>query len=83
MLDEAGLLAIQTLRKTKLELELPFMINTSLLPPDQCYYEYTDGSLQLVTISRITRDFVKVRELSEEEQALIRKTLRLERLAAK
>lgn len=76
-LEKSGLLAVQVLRKNKLEQGHPFMINSVSLPVDQCYLEFPDGNIQIVTICHTRKDFKVVRELSIKEQNSIRKTLRL------
>jgi len=52
---------------------LPFMINSHLLPSDQCYLEYPDGIIKIVTIDRSINDFKVISELSSEESILLRK----------
>ena len=76
-LEQAGLHAVRLLRFNKLQQGLPFMINTSLLPPDHCYYEYPDGSISLVTICKINGDFKEVHKLTKEENQEIRGKLNL------
>ena len=76
-LEQSGLLALQLLRKNKLEKGHPFMINSGKLPVDQCYLEFPDGRIQLVTLCRTRMDFEIVRELSAKEQTTLRKTLQL------
>lgn len=76
-LERSGLLAIQLLRKTKLKQGHPFMINSSTLPVDQCYLEFPDGTIQLVTLNRKKKDFEIVRDLSAEEQTSIKKCFSL------
>jgi hypothetical protein len=75
--ERRGLLALKHLRKNNLEQGHPFMINTPSLPLDQCYFEFPDGSIQIVTICRTGEDFEIVRELSVEEQSELRKTFQL------
>ena len=76
-LEQSGMLALQLLRKTNLEEGHPFMINSDKLPIDQCYLEFPDGTIQLVTICRRQQDFEVVRELSAKEQTSLRKMLQL------
>ena len=76
-LEQSGLLAIQLLRKNKLEQGHPFMINSVKLPVDQCYLEFPNGNIQIVTICHTRKDFKVVKELSAREQTSIRKMLRL------
>ena len=74
-LEDSGLFAVRLLRKNKLEQGYPFMINSSLLPVDQCYLEFPNGIIQLVTINRKKKDFEVVRDLSLDEQESIKKML--------
>ena len=74
-LEKSGLLALQLLRKTKLKQGHPFMINSDKLPVEQCYLEYSDGSIQIVTMCNNRKDFKVIRELSAKEQTSIRKML--------
>ena len=76
-LEQSGNLALKHLRKASLEKGHPFMINSDKLPFDECYLEFPDGSIQLVTISRSKQDFKVVRQLSVKEQNSLRKTLQL------
>jgi hypothetical protein len=76
-LEQSGLLALQHLRRDKLKNGHPFMINSSKLPVGQCYLEFPDGTIQIVTLSRTKKDFEVVRELSIEEQTSIRNMLQL------
>jgi hypothetical protein len=76
-LEQSGLLAIQLLRKSKLEQGHPFMINSQTLPEDQCYLELPSGIIQLVRINRSKKDFEVVRELSPKEQSLVKKSLQI------
>jgi hypothetical protein len=77
MLEFSGLLAIQILRKEKLNSGHPFMINSSSLPDGQCYLEYPDGTIQLVKLSRSNTDFELVRLLSNVESKTLLKSLNL------
>ena len=56
-LEQSGMLALQLLSKAHFEEGHPFMINADKLPADQCYLEFPDGTIQLVTISRRKQDF--------------------------
>lgn len=79
-LEQAGLLAVQQLRKKNHSKGHPFMINTPSLPIGQCYLEFPDGTIQLVRINRSKKDFEAVRELSFEEQLLIREKFVIDKL---
>ena len=74
-LEQSGLLALRLLRKSKLKQGHPFMINSVELPLGQCYFEYPDGSIQIVTLCHNKKDFEVIRELSPKEKTLIRKML--------
>ncbi len=76
-LKKSGMAAIKNLRESKLKSGLPFMINAKTLPSDQCYLEYPDGSIALVTLSRKDNDFKVITEYSEDEGSLIRKQFKL------
>ena len=76
-LEQSALLAIQLLRKNKLEKGHPFMINTDELPLGQCYLEYPDGSIKIVTIDRKINDFKIISVLSVEENNSLRRKLKL------
>ncbi len=77
ILEMSGLIAIQIIRKEKLMSGHPFMINSPLLPAGQCYLEYPDGSIQIVTLSRSRKDFDLVRILSEQETTSLKTRLQL------
>jgi len=76
-LEESGMQALMLIRKAKLEKGLPFMINSSKLPSDQCYFEYPDGTIWLATINRSKDDFDLTRLLSAHEQVSLRKMLQI------
>lgn len=77
MFEFSGILAIQILRKEKLQKGHTFMINSSKLPEGQCYIEHPDGLIELVTLSRSQKDFETVRVLSKNESASLLKSLQL------
>lgn len=66
-MERKGNEAIRKLRLTKLSNGQPFMINTNELPGYQCYLEYPDGSIELVEITKESRDFTVVKKLSQPE----------------
>jgi hypothetical protein len=53
------------------------MINTRDLPSDQCYMEYPDGSIVLVSLCKKISDFEIVTRFTPEEELNIRKELQL------
>ena len=68
-LERSGNDAVKRLRETELAKGLPFMINAQGLPDNQCYLEYPDGNILLVTITASTdRDFTVIRQLSCAEK---------------
>lgn len=73
LIQKKGVLAIQQLRKNKLEQGLPFMINSLSLPTGQCYLEYPNGLIQIVTISNSNNDFKVLSTMSYDEAINIRK----------
>ncbi len=76
-LENAGNQAAKILRRNKLNMGFPFMINSYLLPSDQCYLEYPDGTIKLVTIDSDKSDFKIIAELSSEDGSSIRKMYKL------
>ena len=77
-LEKSGTQAVKNLRKSKLKNGQPFMINSNALPSGQCYLEYPDGSIVLVTLSRKNNDFKVITEYSSEEGKLIKKKFQLD-----
>jgi hypothetical protein len=75
-LEEIGNAAVRKLRREKLQNGLPFMITSSELPDGQCYLEYADGRITLVTLSKNARDFQYLRDLSAAEILRIREEYR-------
>ena len=71
-MEQAGTDAVKKLRLEKFRKGIPFMINSNDLPNRQCYYEYPDGTVKLVTLSESGMDFITTRILSKEESAQIR-----------
>lgn len=67
-----GTAAVKRLRTQKLAKGLPFMINSKELPSNQCYLEYPNGSIHLVTLSKTAREFDVIRELSIQESSRLR-----------
>lgn len=71
-IEKKGTAAVKKLRLQKLENGHPFMINSKDLPENQCYIEYPDGSMVLVSILASARDFKVVRKLSDQEEIAVR-----------
>lgn len=78
-IEERARLAILELRQTKHKNGYPFMINSTTLPNNQCWLEYPNGHIHLVTLSKSRMDFDIIRILSIEESDSIRKFLGVER----
>jgi hypothetical protein len=76
-LEKSGTAAIKHLRESKLKSGQPFMINSNELPSGQCYLEYPDGSIVLVTLCRNTSDFKVINKYSSKEISQIRKKYQL------
>ncbi len=68
-IEKRGNDAVKRLRESKHSKGLPFMINSKNLPGNECYLEYPDGRIMLVTLkSPRDRDFTVIRELSSPEK---------------
>ncbi len=76
-LETNGLRAVQLLRKSKLSNGQPFMINSGLLPSGQCFLEFPEGSIKVVTIDKKEQEFVVIKELSGSEILMLRKKYKL------
>jgi hypothetical protein len=68
-------IVVKKLREQKLRAGLPFMINVKELASNQCYLEYPNGSIKLVSIISSTRDINIVSELNTSEANNLRKRL--------
>jgi len=71
--SKKGTDAVKKLREQKLRNGLPFMINVKELSTNECYLEYPNGSIKLITVVHSTRDIDVVRELSLTEATLLRR----------
>ncbi len=76
-IEKKGTAAVMRLRSQKLAKGLPFMINSKELPTTQCYLEYPNGSIQLVTLSKNAQDYDVIRELSLQEMERLRVRFKL------
>lgn len=65
--------AVKKLRENKLKNGLPFMINTAELSTNQCYLEYPNGTIKLVTVVQSARDLHVIRELTSTEAKHLRR----------
>lgn len=68
-----GTNAVKKLREKKLKNGLPFMINVKELSTNQCYLEYPNGSIKLITVVHSARDIDVVRELTLIEATHLRR----------
>lgn len=66
---------VKNLREQKLRAGQPFMINIKDLSTNECYLEYPNGSINLVTVIHSTRDLDIVKKLSSKEANNLRKKL--------
>lgn len=71
-IEKNGTAAVKRLRMKKLQNGQPFMINSKDLPGNQCYLEYPNGSMVLVSIVKSARNFTIVRKLSHLEENRVR-----------
>lgn len=69
-------IVVKKLREQKLRSGLPFMINTQGLDANQCYLEYPNGTIKLVSVVPSTRNIDVVRELNSTDANNLRKRLK-------
>jgi hypothetical protein len=67
-----GSKAVRELRLEKLRSGLPFMINAIDLEPNQFYYEFPGGDIQLASLEDGAQEFTMVRKLSADEEKALR-----------
>ena len=78
ILETKGNDAVKKLRAANFEKGFPFLINSKDLPGNQCYLEYPDGRITLVSVqSKDAHDFTLVRELTLSETEVVRKKFQL------
>lgn len=68
---------VKKLRDQKLRNGLPFMINVKELSSNQCYLEYPDGVIKLVSVVSSSREMNVVKELNTSDANSLRKRLNL------
>jgi hypothetical protein len=68
-------IVVKKLRDQKLRAGLPFMINIKELASNQCYLEYPNGIIKLVSIVSSTRDINVLKELKASDANNLRKRL--------
>ena len=71
--SEKGTNAVKKLREQKLRNGFPFMINVKELSTNQCYLEYPNGSIKLVTVVHSTTDIDVIRKLTATEATHLRR----------
>jgi hypothetical protein len=76
-LQEISATVVRNLRKQKLSMGHPFMINSRDLPAKQSYLEYPDTSIKIVSVGLDSRSFTEIRKLSNQEAAAVRKLYNL------
>jgi len=69
--------AVRRLRTETLISGQPFMINVKELPKNQCYLEFPDHTIQLVTYVQEKNDFIIIRNLGPRDSERLRKRLGL------
>ena len=72
-LQKSGIHGVRILRLKKLNDGLPFMINSPLLPSDQCYLEFPDGSFKVATLNKKNNDFEIIAELGQDKIDYLRR----------
>ncbi len=70
--SKKGTNAVKKLRELKLKNGLPFMINVKDLSTNQCYLEYPNGSIKLISVLPSSRDLEVIRELDSFEANTLR-----------
>jgi len=78
-LEKSGIDAVKILRKNKHKMGVPFMINVKELPSTQCYLEYPNGYIKLVTIGEDKYDFEVIKELTLSQSNVIRKKYKIDK----
>lgn len=76
-IQKAGNEAVRRLRRQKLGRGHPFMINSKKLPKGQCYLEFPDGHIELVSIAPTKRDFHIISQFTNDESIKIRRQYHL------
>jgi len=76
-LENIATKAVHRLRTETLVSGQPFMINVKGLPKNQCYLEFPDHTIQLVTFEKEKSDFVVVENLSSKDRERLRKSIGL------
>ena len=66
---------VKKLRDQKLRAGLPFMINVKELASNECYIEYPNGVIKLVSMVSSSRELNVVKELNTSDANKLRKRL--------
>ena len=77
VLENIATKAVHRLRTETLVSGQPFMINVNGLPANQCYLEFPDHSIELVTFVQEKNDFVTVKKLGAHDRDRLRKRIGL------
>ncbi|WDF76054.1 hypothetical protein PQ469_19370 [Mucilaginibacter sp. KACC 22773] len=77
VLENIATNAVRRLRTETLVSGQPFMINVEGLPKNQCYLEYPDQTIQLVTFVQGKNDFIPIKNLGARDRDRLRKRLGL------
>lgn len=72
-IQQAGNEAVRRLRRQTLNSGHPFMINSKKLPKGQCYLEFPDGHIELVSIAATKRDFHLITQFTNDQSTNIRR----------
>lgn len=81
-LEQVGNKAVDKLRLQKLNNGIPFMINSDELKVNECYLEYPDGHVSIVTLAANLRDFIVIKDLTSAEANALRKKYNFNNLNA-
>ncbi len=68
-------IVVKKLRDQKLRDGLPFMINVNELSSNECYLEYPNGEIKLISIAPSSREFKIIKELNTSDANNLRKRL--------
>jgi hypothetical protein len=71
---------VRQLRNQKLHSGHPFMINSKELKTNECYLEYPNGNIKLVSIKDDKQDFFVIRELTNIEANNLRERLKFSKI---
>ena len=71
-IGKIGTDAVKELRLQKFRNGLPFMIDSDDLEGNQCYLEFPDGTIKLVSLTTGAREFTTIHTLSVNEARSLR-----------